>query len=154
MLALAGFPSMQDRDMLATARLWEKLLSDLEYELAEAALAKILMTARFFPTVADIREAAVALKPRPDEAPPAADAWEEVRKKISPYRAAEWSHPLIGRAVSVIGGRTLCEAEYDMSRRFMDIYETLRRRQKDEVENKAVAAIMRADIRQLTQGIG
>lgn len=60
-IATANFPSMQEKDMRPTAVLWEKALSDIPYEVAEKALIKVLATSRFFPTVAEIREAATEL---------------------------------------------------------------------------------------------
>src|SRR5690554_198287 len=60
-LATANFPAMQERDMRPTLVLWEKMLSDLPPEVAEAALLKVLVSAKFFPTVAEIREAAVQI---------------------------------------------------------------------------------------------
>jgi hypothetical protein len=59
--ALANFPTMQERDMKPTAVLWFQMLSDIPFEVAERALMKVLATAKFFPSVAEIREAAVQI---------------------------------------------------------------------------------------------
>lgn len=56
-IATANFPSMQEKDMKPTAILWEKALSDVSYDIAEKALIKVLSTSRYFPNLADIREA-------------------------------------------------------------------------------------------------
>ena len=56
-LAVANYPSMQDKEMRPTAKLWQMMLSDVTYEVGEKALAKVLTVARFFPTIAEIREA-------------------------------------------------------------------------------------------------
>lgn len=60
-IATANFPSMQERDMKPTAVLWEKSLSDVNYEIAEKALIKVLSTSKYFPTLAEIREAIAQL---------------------------------------------------------------------------------------------
>jgi hypothetical protein len=57
-IATANFPNLQTKDMQPTAVLWEKALKDIDYMTAEKALIKVLSTSRFFPTIADIREAA------------------------------------------------------------------------------------------------
>lgn len=57
-IAAANFPNMQERDLRPTAILWEKALNDIDYPTAEKALIKVLSTSKFFPTVAEIREAA------------------------------------------------------------------------------------------------
>ncbi|MFE8704111.1 replicative helicase loader/inhibitor [Cytobacillus sp. FJAT-54145] len=56
-IATANFPNMQEKDMKPTAILWEKALSDIDYPTAEKALLKVLSTSKFFPTIAELREA-------------------------------------------------------------------------------------------------
>ena len=82
-LAIANFPNMQEKDMRPTAKLWMQMLSDIPYSIAEKAILRSLSTAKFFPTVAEIREAAVLLtKP---EIPTAIEAWGEVMNAIRRY---------------------------------------------------------------------
>ena len=66
--------------MQPTAVLWEKALSDLDYPTAEKALIKVLSVSRFFPTIADIREAATQItQPRVMDA---MEAWGLVGQAI------------------------------------------------------------------------
>jgi hypothetical protein len=151
-LALSNYPNMQDKDMKATAMLWQKLLTDLTYEQAEAALVKVLITAKFFPTVAEIREAHQSIVnagiPSPEE------AWK-FAKKLSIYmRDIEYPHPLVKETVEVLGLHTLVTAEWDMSKRFMETYRSLQQRRKDKQENEAVCAITAGRVMQLGRGIG
>lgn len=82
-IATANFPSMQQRDMKPTAVLWEKSLSDIPYDVAEKAVLKVLSTSKFFPTIAEIREAAVQLtQPRRLDA---IEAWELIVQAIRKY---------------------------------------------------------------------
>lgn len=82
-IATANFPSMQEKDMKPTAVLWEKSLSDVEYAVAEKALLKVLSTSKFFPTVADLREAIAQLtQPRIIDA---IEAWGMVVDAIRKY---------------------------------------------------------------------
>jgi Loader and inhibitor of phage G40P len=83
MLALSNFPNMQEKNMQPTAALWEKAFSDMDYPTAEKALIKVLSTSRFFPTVADIREAAAQInQPRIMDA---MEAWGLIVQAIRKY---------------------------------------------------------------------
>lgn len=82
-LATANFPSYQERDMQPTAVLWEKALADIPYEIAEQALLKVLSTSRFFPTIADIREAVADItQPRTMDW---SEAWHLIGQAIRKY---------------------------------------------------------------------
>ncbi|MDF1507644.1 replicative helicase loader/inhibitor [Robertmurraya sp. DFI.2.37] len=82
-IATANFPNMQNKEMTPTAILWEKSLSDLSYEVAEKAVIKVLSTSRFFPTIADIREAAAQItQPRTLDA---MEAWGLIGQAIRKY---------------------------------------------------------------------
>lgn len=152
-LALANWPSMQDKEFLvdATAALWYKMLGHLPYKAAEAGLAKVLLTARFFPTVAEILAAAESLDRRPDAPPPAEEAWDEVCRNLDPYRMPQWSHEAIRLTVRRMGGiRTLCESETPSVDRahFLKFYELYVSRDKERIVDEKVAAIVsRADLK-------
>lgn len=134
-LATANFPSMQDKDMAPTAQLWLTMLADLPYKLAERALVKVLMTARFFPTIADIREAARGLVEQSTKLPEPDEAWAEVMQKVTRYSTPEWSCPEIQQAVRVVGYNAICDSENIGVERahFFKVYEAIRKR-KDEVQ--------------------
>ncbi len=160
MLTLLGtvFSKMSDGDEIEINHridVWTLLLADIDYKLAEVAAVKMLRSCRFEPKPADIIAAVRAIAhsrvPSPEQ------AWLLVQKEIArcgQYKAPEWSHAYIQEAVRTINWWNLCTTEIDLSARFMKIYESIVSRRRDEAENNAVAAIMRAEIRQLTQGIG
>jgi hypothetical protein len=82
-IATANFPTMQERDMKPTAVLWEQALSDMPYEVAEKAILKVLSTSKFFPTVAEIRDAGIQLtQPRSIDA---IEAWGLIIQAIRKY---------------------------------------------------------------------
>jgi len=101
-MTLANFPHMQDKAMGPTITLWEEMLSDIPYPIAKASLFKILSTAKFWPNVAEIREAAISLTG--NSAPLPADAWALVREAIRRDLPAERLHPAIQRTVRGMGG--------------------------------------------------
>jgi len=142
-IAVATLPNLQDKELAPTAHVWAAVMPDLDYKTAEAALIRILREKKIatLPQPAELLEAARFLRRHPDDPPPAAVAWAEVRQKLDRYRAPEWSHPLIGEAVRVIGYLTLCESEFDLSTRFMKIYDDLVRRRQIDQENQVVIQI-------------
>lgn len=82
-IATANFPNLQQKDMMPTAVLWEKALTDIPYHIAEKAVIKVLSTSRFFPTIADIREAVAQItQPRTLDA---IEAWGLIVGAIRKY---------------------------------------------------------------------
>jgi len=60
--AAANFPGMQNKELVETAKLWEEMLGGLPLQQVKEALKKVLATAKFFPTVADIQGAIQSIK--------------------------------------------------------------------------------------------
>lgn len=111
-IALANFPNMQERDMGPTVFLWEKSLADMPYHVAEKALIKVLSTSKFFPTVAEIREAAAELtQPRTLDA---MEAWNLIVQAIRRHgyidqeKAMESLPPDVREMARRFGWRELC----------------------------------------------
>ncbi len=147
-LATANFPSMQEKDMRPTANLWSEMLSDIPFDIAKAALIKVLATARFWPTVAEIREAAAEIiNP---QLPSPIEAWGEVVQAIKIYglyRQEEGLNslsPITKRVVQNIGWREICLCEQpDIIRgQFRMAYEQYAKREREE-------AILPAEVKQL-----
>ena len=63
--------------------IWFTLLQDLEYMVAQAAVQKYMLTQKFPPTIADIREYATNVKT--GEKPLWSDGWDEVLRAIRKY---------------------------------------------------------------------
>lgn len=154
-IAAANFPGMSQRDLGPTAMLWEKMLSDMDYELAEAALIKVLSTAKYFPTVGEIREAAAQLSQ--PAVLTAAEAWGEVMTALRKYGlynwddAERWMTPSVAKMVKRFGWWELCHAEnIDVIRgQFMRAWE---QHAKGEKERAALPQPIRQMIDQAAQG--
>lgn len=160
-IAVACFPSQQERQMGPTAMAWYEMLGDLDYQLALNALKKVLATAKFFPSVAEVREAAVSLVP--SEIPDAEAAWAEfVRARrlhnymrppecmkmaddpehpggiMSFHEPWDFSHPVIGQTVKAMWGSwpgafgTPQDETLGVDRaQFVKIYNTLTKRDRE-----------------------
>lgn len=125
-LAVANFPHMQEKDLSTTARLWEEMLSDMPFVLAKNALFKVLSTAKFWPNVAEIREAALSLTGNIPPLP--AEAWAQARE-ASMARSFDTTtlHPAVQKAIRGMGGLEamgLDESPLGMRQaRFLKLYE-------------------------------
>jgi hypothetical protein len=120
-----------------TPEAWYALLGDLDAEQAMFALRRLLMaqTIPSLPTPGAIRqEAATVADP---SLPIPAEAWGEVIKQIrhiGHWGRPNFSHPLIAKAVEIMGWRDICVSEEpDVVRgQFLKIYGTLADRQRKE----------------------
>lgn len=151
-IAAANFPNMQNKDFKPTAVLWEKSLSDIPYDVAEKAVIKVLSTSKFFPTLAEIREAAADLtRPRTMDA---MEAWGLINtaiRKYGSYRQKEGLQSLpddVRRMAERFGWRELClnENPDTLRAQFRMAWET---QSKRENELKALPN----DIREMLEGL-
>lgn len=139
-LAAANYPNMQEKDLRPTATLWEKMLSDMPYKVAEDALIRVLSTAKFFPTIAEIREAAVVNTGQ--QLPTAGEAYEKVLKAIrwfGSYReeeALDTLDEITRKATQAIGWKSLCLSEEpDVVRgQWRKAYEAYEKRESTEAK--------------------
>ena len=151
-IAIAAFPQYKERDMKLTVQAWHQLLADIPFEAAKAALIKLLTTIKYFPTIAELREAALRCTtslPTPEE------AWEEVRGKLSgdtyiklKYKneKPQFSCPEIEQAVNQLGLEDLLMSEnisYDRTQ-FLRFYETIRNRAIADKQEQHLAELTKA----------
>lgn len=92
--------------------IWYRLLEDLDYTVAQAAIQKYILTNKFPPTIADIRENAALVQTGDKKT--WSDGWEEVMKAIrhfGSYReeeALESMSELTRNVVRRLGFRNIC----------------------------------------------
>jgi hypothetical protein len=138
-IATANFPNLQEKDMRPTLTLWDKALSDMPYEVAEKAVIKVLSTSRFFPTVAEIREAAVHItQPRSLDHMEAWGLVLDAIRKYGYYREKEAIESLpqeVAEMVKQFTWRDLCLSETPQTLRaqFRMAWET-RAKRTDELK--------------------
>lgn len=115
-----------------TSEVYERMLADLEYPTANAAVERLLATSRFMPTVAEIRDACMDLIHGDQRA--GGEAWGECVKAISRwgiYRVPGvdfmFSDPLVARCVAALGWQNLCNSENQAAdrARFIELYDRL-----------------------------
>lgn len=138
LLALAAGTTPNIQPTKQTAEAWFFLLGDLDPDVANTALQRVLMrqTIPALPTPGSIRQEAARVT---DPGVPDADeAWAEVIRKVRScghWGSPEWSHPLVAQAVGTIGWLDICAAEEGgvVRAHFLRVYEAIHRRRRDEL---------------------
>lgn len=128
----------------ARMRLYVEMLSDIPPQILEAAVKKLIMTNKFLPSIAEIRETAYGIKGTISgtAAPDESEAWGEVVKAIQAvgyYGKPKFSHEAITTAVNNIGWQDICMTTYDgmntLRSQFRRAYQLAVQRQKDNRDN-------------------
>lgn len=128
----------------ARMRLYVEMLSDIPPQILEVAVKKLIMTNKFFPSIAEIRETAYGIKGTISgtAAPDESEAWGEVVKAIQSvgyYRKPKFSHEAITAAVNNIGWQDICttpnEGTNTLRSQFRRAYQLAAQRQKDNRDN-------------------
>lgn len=132
-MLMAAYPRFEITK--ATIRLYQEFLMDLGFSSAKCAIAGHIASSQYFPSISEIREAALTFaEPR---IPSAAEAWFEVMEAITKtgsYGTPSFSHRSIKKAVKAIGWNNLCWSEAIGVERahFLKIYSTFRKRDMDD----------------------
>lgn len=124
-------------------KIWYRLLRDLPYEVAAAAAQRHMMTNRFPPTVADIREQSVKVADK--DSKDWLEGWSQVSKVMSRFgynRPKEAIEALTafdertGRVVEMLGWQNLCMSENPTADRanFRQAYENMQMREKENAK--------------------
>lgn len=138
-MAVAAFPTMQDKVIGPTINTWAMVMADINYQMAEMALVKVLSEKAFFPAPADIIKAVKSMK-KSDGPPPVELAWQEVQSQLNSYQKPEYTHAAITETVRSLGYKNLCHSENLVADRahFFKIYEIISERKKNESDNERV----------------
>ena len=128
----------------ARMRLYVEMLSDIPPQILEAAVKKLIMTNKFLPSIAEIRETAYGIKGTicGTAAPDESEAWGEVMKAVRSVGYCgkpKFSHEAITTAVNNIGWQDICMTTYDgmntLRAQFRRAYQLAAQRQKDNRDN-------------------
>lgn len=122
----------------AACELWYRQLSDLDYNVAMAGLIKWVLTNKWSPSIADIREMAVTVVE--GDTPDYGEAWGEVQRAIRRYgsfrpeEALNSMSNLTRMAAERIGFINLCMSENPVADRaqFEKVYKSLVEREKKD----------------------
>lgn len=135
---------------------WYGLMKDLEYQVCNAAIQKWMLTNKFPPTIAEIRELSTEIQY--GKLPDWGEAWEETCKAIRRYgfyrpkEGLESLSPLARETVNRLGWSNLCLSENQTADRanFRQCYEIVAKR---EHENDVLSLPLIETIKQLSDSI-
>lgn len=136
-----AFKGALEKDRL---QFYVMMLSDIPPQILEVAVKKLIMTNKFLPSIAEIRETAYGIKGTISgtAAPDESEAWGEVVKAIQSvgyYGKPKFSHEAITAAVNNIGWQDICttpnEGTNTLRSQFRRAYQLAAQRQKDNRDN-------------------
>lgn len=145
---MAAYPS--NRATPQTSQIYERMLADLDYPEANAAVERLLATAKWMPTVAEIRETALAITV--GERKPGGEAWGAVLRAISgmgymrqPGKDFVFSDPTTARCVALMGWERLCSSENEVAdrARFTELYDQLATQERRKQLSDSLPAMQR-----------
>lgn len=122
----------------ALISLWTTMLSDVDYEVAQAAVQKYMSESTFAPTIADIRMRIADITVIRGKT--GIEAWGDVKEAIRRFglynekRAMDSLSGVTWKVVEAVGFRTLCLSENEMADRahFLKVYDVLAKRERDD----------------------
>lgn len=137
---MAAFPS--SKVTAQTSQVYEEFLQDLDYTAANAAVRRLIGTARFMPSIGEIREAVVEVGN--GQRRPGGDAWGDVLaavRKFGVYRTPSFDDPVVARVVQSLGWEVICNSENQAAdrARFIETYDKLAGAQRREAQVSAGA---------------
>lgn len=136
-----AFKGALEKDRL---QFYVMMLSDIPPQILEVAVKKLIMTNKFLPSIAEIRETAYGIKGTISgtAAPDESEAWGEVVKAVRSVGYCgkpKFSHEAITTAVNNIGWQDICTTTYDgmntLRSQFRRAYQLAVQRQKDNRDN-------------------
>jgi hypothetical protein len=131
-ILMASFSTKGIQDPAATQAIYRRMISDLDYQVASAAVERLLATSEFMPTIAAIRSACVNVTQGDKRA--GGEAWGDVLRAVGkfgymrqPGQDFNLEDNVAQRAVLALGWRNICESENQIAdrARFVDLYDKL-----------------------------
>lgn len=126
-----------------TVAIYEQMLRDLAVEVAHRAVARLVATSKWLPTIAEIRAAAVEAQLGARRA--GAEAWGDVNdavRRVGRYGTPKFADPLVAEAVRSLGWLAICDSTNDVAdrARFIELYDSLAVRARgDQVAGATLA---------------
>lgn len=148
----AYYPDRNPLPNEQTIELWYRQLKDIPYRLAEAALNKWVVTNKWPPTIADLREMVVTISDGPQLL--WSDGWGQVMKAIKKYgiynqaAAMDSFDEITKKCVLRLGYQDLCQSTNIMADRanFRMIFDQIAARQQQAAQIPATLSSLIEEI--------
>lgn len=133
-----------------TVAAYQRMLADLDYPAANAAVERLIATSKWMPTVAEIRESALALTV--GEIRAGGEAWGDVLRAIRRYgymrmpgRDFDFDDQAVAETVKAMNWTELCSSENAVAdrARFIEIYDQLAARSRRLQLSEGLPAMQR-----------
>jgi hypothetical protein len=120
--------------------IWHEMFQDIDYQVANVALRKLMLENTFPPSIAELRKTVVDIMTPKEDKIDAAQAWGEVIHAVRYFgyyredEAIASVSPRTARVVQMIGWQNICiTEEMDVLRgQFRMMYETTEHREKQD----------------------
>lgn len=148
----ASYPKFEVDDV--KVQVWYEMLGDLDYDVANIAIKKIIMLNTFPPAIAEVRKAAIEISsPR---GLTAAEAWGEVIRAIRDYgyyrekEAMASMSPITAQVVRYLGWREICLSEEPeiLRAHFLKMYDQVAAR---EQKKQLLSPTMQTEIKKIAK---
>ena len=130
--AIATLTAAYNREVpKPTLRIYLAELADIDDGLLMAATLEVIRLSKFFPTIAEIRDATIRVDPGSQLCPKIDKAWTEVltaARELGRQLQPDWSHPAIMEALQSAGGyRSVCDSTMPgvVESRFREAYKRI-----------------------------
>jgi len=153
-MLMAAYPQAQMTRQ--TSGMYERMLADLDRDVAVAAVERLIGSAKWLPTIAEIRFAAAEVRYGPRRL--GGEAWGDVvaeMRRVGSYGAPRFQDPIVTDAVRMLGWQGLCSSTNEVAdrARFVELYDGLaERNRKETVVSKGLALPVGPGAPQLERG--
>lgn len=118
---------------LETMRVYETMMEDLDFEVAQRAITKIIATSKWLPAVSEIRSAYADL--RVGQVRAGGEAWGDVQMAVrlfGRYATPKFTDHVVAECVTQMGWRSICDSTNDIAdrARFIELYNELAMRDR------------------------
>lgn len=133
-MLIAAYPNSQVNE--ATSRLYESMLADQDADATGKAIARLIGSCRFLPTIAEIRSTIADLQFGPVR--PGGEAWGDVIqaiRRVGHMGTPKFADPIVADIVRGWGWRQLCCEGDDVADRsqFVRLYDALATQRRTDV---------------------
>ncbi|MGE5328091.1 MAG: replicative helicase loader/inhibitor [Deltaproteobacteria bacterium] len=145
----------ENKDKLRfTVEIWHKSFNDIDFNIAEIAVQKLILESPYPPTIADLRKQISDITTPKNQALDPADGWGEVTAAIRNFgyyreeEAIKSLSPLTAKVVRYLNWREICLCEEPgiIRGQFMKMFEQIAKRDKQE-------RLLPNDLKGLIQGL-
>lgn len=148
----ASYPKFEVDDL--KVQVWYEMLGDLDYDVANIAIKKIIMLNTFPPAIAEVRKAAIEISSPMGLT--AAEAWGEVIRAIRDYgyyrekEAMASMSPITAQVVRYLGWREICLSEEPeiLRAHFLKMYDQVAAR---EQKKQLLSPTMQTEIKKIAK---